>query len=136
MKLEEYTKAGNKDTFTYWIESKLDKIGSIWGGSAFKFGIFSRDNTDEKKSNNKRSYDSEYGWYTKDGTTREEAFKSTKDKIIKLIKERKIKAAVIDPYMQNSNADIADLIRKKYHLYKKITEYEIYTREIVDQKRQ
>ncbi|MBI5695298.1 MAG: hypothetical protein HZC51_06080 [Nitrospirae bacterium] len=42
MTLEEYTSAGSKDTFTYWIESRLDKLGSIWGGSAFKFGVFSR----------------------------------------------------------------------------------------------
>ncbi|WP_300826996.1 hypothetical protein, partial [Helicobacter sp. UBA3407] len=33
MTLEEYTGLGgtNRDDFTYWIESKLDKLGSIWG---------------------------------------------------------------------------------------------------------
>jgi len=36
MTLEEYTNAGSKESFTYWIEAKLEKLGSIWGGSAFK----------------------------------------------------------------------------------------------------
>lgn len=32
MTLDDYTQAGAKDSFTYWIESRLDKLGSIWGG--------------------------------------------------------------------------------------------------------
>ena len=36
--LDEYSKAGSKDSFTYWIESRLDEMGSIWGGSSFKLG--------------------------------------------------------------------------------------------------
>lgn len=38
MTIDEYTNVGSNDTFTYWIESKLDTLGSIWGGSSFKFG--------------------------------------------------------------------------------------------------
>ncbi|MDA3956975.1 hypothetical protein [Oceanispirochaeta sp.] len=38
MTLPMYTSVGKKDTFTYWLESRLDKLGSIWGGSSFKFG--------------------------------------------------------------------------------------------------
>ena len=48
MTLDDYTQVGSKDSFTYWIESHLQDMGSIWGGSAFKFGVFSRGNTDEK----------------------------------------------------------------------------------------
>ena len=40
MTLDEYSKIGDKHTFTYWLESRLDQLGSIWGGSSFKFGIF------------------------------------------------------------------------------------------------
>ena len=61
MTLDEYTQAGSKDSFTYWIESRLDEMGSIWGGSAFKFGVFSRGNTDDKKSDTKLSYSDTHG---------------------------------------------------------------------------
>jgi hypothetical protein len=40
MTLEEYSQAKNRDTFTYWIEAGTQDLGSIWGGSAFKFGIY------------------------------------------------------------------------------------------------
>lgn len=32
MTLDEYTQAGSKDSFSYWIESRLHELGSIWGG--------------------------------------------------------------------------------------------------------
>src|SRR5690554_6325570 len=78
MTLDEYIKAGSQDTFTSWIESRLDKLGSIWGGSAFKFGVFSRANTDEKSSDNKLSYSDTHGWYTSLGDTAEEAFEKVR----------------------------------------------------------
>jgi 5-methylcytosine-specific restriction endonuclease McrBC GTP-binding regulatory subunit McrB len=74
MTLEEYSQAGSKDSFTYWIESRLDKMGSIWGGSAFKFGVFSRKDTEEKKSDAKLCYSGSYGWYSSLGETADEAF--------------------------------------------------------------
>ena len=46
MKLDDYTQVGSKDSFTRWIEARLDELGSIWGGSSFKFGVFSRKDTD------------------------------------------------------------------------------------------
>lgn len=45
MTLDEYTSAGDKNCFVYWLESRLDQYSSIWGGSAFKFGIYSRNDT-------------------------------------------------------------------------------------------
>ena len=44
MGIEQYTGIGNKDTFTYWLESRTENLISIWGGSAYKFGIFKRGN--------------------------------------------------------------------------------------------
>jgi len=84
MTLDEYTKASSKDSFTYWIESSLDKLGSIWGGSSFKFGVYSRDNTEEKESSTKLSYSGSYGWYTSLGKTPEEAFEKVKNSICKV----------------------------------------------------
>lgn len=36
MTLPEYTAVGQDHTFTAWMERRLDKTGSIWGGSSFK----------------------------------------------------------------------------------------------------
>ncbi|MBZ7967655.1 hypothetical protein H2253_05815 [Campylobacter sp. RM9756] len=52
MTIEEYTSVlkdnPNRDDFTFWIENKLGNIGSIWGGSSFKFGIYRRNDEGEK----------------------------------------------------------------------------------------
>lgn len=85
MTLPEYTSVGSKDTFTYWIESKLDQMGSIWGGSSFKFGIYSRSETEEVVSRGNRMYTTEYGWHKKYGDTPEEAFVAIKKEILKTI---------------------------------------------------
>lgn len=74
MTLDEYNQAGSKESFTYWIEARLDQLGSIWGGSAFKFGVFSRKDNEDKKSDAKLSYSDTHGWYSSLGTTAEEAF--------------------------------------------------------------
>lgn len=79
--LSEYTEAGGQDTLVYWLESKSEMLGSIWGGSAFKFGIFSRGNTESKPSAGHLSYDDHYGWYTKYGASALEAFTTVKDLI-------------------------------------------------------
>lgn len=78
MSLDEYTQAGSKDSFTYWIESRLDELGSIWGGSSFKFGVFSRKDTEDKTSDAKLSYSDTHGWYSALGTTAEEAFEQVR----------------------------------------------------------
>lgn len=78
MELHEYTSAGSKESFTYWIEKRLEDLGSIWGGSSFKFGVFSRKDTDDKKSNAKLSYSGSYGWYSSLGASVEDAFEKVR----------------------------------------------------------
>jgi hypothetical protein len=85
MTLPEYTNCGKKDTFTYWIESKLDKLGSIWGGSAFKFGIYSRNDKGQKENIGGRMYSDNYGWMRKYGETEKAAFENVKLKILETI---------------------------------------------------
>ena len=86
MTIEQYTGIGNKDTFTYWLESKTEKLISIWGGSAYKFGIFKRaQNDDKKEPSNGKTGDGEYGWYKKYGNTRDEAFEKVKNLILQII---------------------------------------------------
>ncbi|MHB1687808.1 MAG: McrB family protein [Ignavibacteriaceae bacterium] len=91
MNLEEYTKAGSQDSFTYWIESKLDILGSIWGGSSFKFGIYSRDNKEKKKDGRGRSYSDHYAWYSKYGNDDISAFNKVKEFVVEVIKAIKNK---------------------------------------------
>lgn len=84
MSLEEYTLAGSKDTLTYWLEAKLSDMGSIWGGSAFKFGIFSRANTEPKPSNETYAYDDDFGWHSELGATAAEAFESVRNAVVEI----------------------------------------------------
>lgn len=86
MTLEEYTNIGGEERndFTYWIESRLDKLGSIWGGSSFKFGIYKRKDNDEKEKN-RYIYTDDYAWLKKYGKTKDEAFSKVKSYIIKII---------------------------------------------------
>lgn len=74
MTLEQYSRAGDQDCFVYWLESLTESLGSIWGGSAFKFGVYSRRDQSEKVSDNERSYSTDYAWYSQYGATAEEAF--------------------------------------------------------------
>ena len=87
MTLEEYTniKEENDDYFCYWLESKTDKLGSVWGGSAFKFGIYRRKNGEEKEDSMGRMYSDKYAWLQKYGENKQGAFKKVKDKILKII---------------------------------------------------
>ena len=84
MTLDEYSQAGSKDSFTYWIESGLDKLGSIWGGSSFKFGVFSRKDTEDKKSDAKLSYSDTHGWYSSLGASAEDAFEKVRGFIVQV----------------------------------------------------
>lgn len=81
MTLDDYSQVGSKDSFTYWIESRLGELGSISGGSSFKFGVFSRKNLDARESAENRSYSDTHGWYSSLGATAEEAFEKVRDYI-------------------------------------------------------
>lgn len=82
MTLEEYTNANRDDAFVYWIEKRLEKLGSIWGGSAFKFGIYCRDNTEAKEASNGRVWGERYAWLSKFGATAQEAFATVRGRLI------------------------------------------------------
>lgn len=84
MSLAEYTQAGDKNCFTYWMEGGLDQHGSIWGGSAFKFGIYSRNDTAPKAGDGSRAYDGQYGWYRQFGETAQEAFEAVREEVVRI----------------------------------------------------
>ncbi|TKX31043.1 McrB family protein [Campylobacter aviculae] len=93
MTLKEYTSVlkenPNRDDFTFWIENKLGNIGSIWGGSSFKFGIYRRNDEGEKKSSKGRLYNQNYAWLSKYGNNQDEAFENVKKIIVKIIQASK-----------------------------------------------
>ena len=41
MSIEEYSKLGDQNSFTYWLEHNLKSLGSIRGGDSSKFGVYS-----------------------------------------------------------------------------------------------
>ncbi|MEZ5002531.1 MAG: AAA family ATPase [Chitinophagales bacterium] len=86
MTLEEYTNLNKQNSFCYWLESRTHDLGSIWGGSSYKFGIFKRNNIEVKvDDSNHLISDGEYGWYSKYGKNKEQAFNSVKENILKII---------------------------------------------------
>jgi 5-methylcytosine-specific restriction endonuclease McrBC GTP-binding regulatory subunit McrB len=81
--LEHYSKAGDPDCFSFgWLEKRTEALGSIYGGSAFKFGVYSRRNKADKKPSSGREYSSDYGWGTKYGATAESAFENVRNIIV------------------------------------------------------
>jgi hypothetical protein len=72
MILDQYTNLNRSDSFCYWIESKTEPLGSVWGGSSFKFGIY-RYNQKPKEEMTYCQYDENYAWYATLGSTAEEA---------------------------------------------------------------
>ena len=88
MAIEEYTNLNKKDSFCYWLEAITQDLGSIWGGSAFKFGIYKRKDTKREFEKNALS-DGEYAWLAKYGKTKDEAFNKVKSIIVDIIEKSK-----------------------------------------------
>ncbi len=84
MTLPEYTSAGSKNTFTWWMESGLDDLGSIWGGSSYKFGIYSRKDKVNTPQAKQFKFNDEYGWMAKYGDTPEAAFDKVRSYIVEI----------------------------------------------------
>ena len=86
MKLTEYSNLERDDSFTYWLELKTADVLGIGGGSSYKFGIFKRNsNAEQKELQSSQSSDGEYGWYSKYGKNKDEAFEKIKSLIIDII---------------------------------------------------
>lgn len=84
MTLEEYNNL-DKTSFCYWLEAKTHDLGSIWGGSSYKFGIYKRRDISTTITVDNRITDGEYAWFQKYGTTKEAAFQTVKNTIISII---------------------------------------------------
>ncbi len=83
--IEEYTSLGGKDSFCYWLESKTEDLGSMKGGSAFKFGIFEYSKQHDKETSCTSSLkDDRYKWMKKYGSTAFGAFRKIKEIIVQI----------------------------------------------------
>jgi len=83
MTIEQYTNLNRSDSFCYWIESKTYELGSVWGGSSYKFGIYQYKNS-PKGDLSDGSFDDRYAWNSSLGKTADEAFLKVKETIIRL----------------------------------------------------
>ena len=84
MSLEEYTNL-DKTSFCYWLEAVTTDLGSIWGGSAYKFGIFKRREITSDNYNEKRKSDGVYSWYGKYGDDSQSVFLKIKEIILNIV---------------------------------------------------
>jgi len=84
MTLEEYTNL-EKTSFCYWLEALTTDIGSIWGGSAYKFGIYKRRETSNTITVDNRITDGDYAWFKKYGDSKDTAFQTVKNIILSII---------------------------------------------------
>ena len=79
MTLDEYSNLKKKDSFCFWIESKTDSLGSFWGGSSFKFGIY---RYAKRPKDTRVISDGMYAWYKMYNlATAQEAFQHVRDTI-------------------------------------------------------
>jgi 5-methylcytosine-specific restriction protein B len=84
MQLEKYSQLGGQDGFTYWLEAKTEGIGSVWGGSSFKFGVYIRKDKSQQKNARGKCYDDNYGWLSKYGKTPQDAFAKVHGEIVRV----------------------------------------------------
>jgi len=85
MSLEDYSKAGKEGTFIWWLEFATEGLGSIAGGTSFKFGVYHRDDTEAKEPDGSRFWGDKYAWYAKYGDSPEEAFATVHERILAIV---------------------------------------------------
>ena len=126
MPIEKYTNLNRNDSFCYWLESETYRLGSIWGGSSLKFGIYQFDKV--PKENMPANHDEKYCWLSKyDCETSEEAYEIVRDKIATIAE----KAAAGDLHGVDK-VDFGDVVKWKIAcLYSDNKIINMYTKELL-----
>ncbi len=106
MALEEYTDLRNKDTFCHWLEWGSENLGSIRGGSAYKFGVFRYRNPPVSRRG--YSHDDRYAWLSKYGDTAEDAFIKIRSLIVEIAG-----AASVGDFERIDKVDIGNVVKWK-----------------------
>lgn len=82
MPLDRYTNLNRKDSFCYWLERVTYDLGSIQGGSSFKFGIYRSKKSPKDLKGTK--HDANYFWNESLGDTPGQAYEKVLDGIVKI----------------------------------------------------
>lgn len=128
LNLEDYNNNEKENAFCYWIESKTTNAGSIWGGSSYKFGIYKRANLQQSKPNSKYSTDGEYGWYTRYGGSKDEAWAFTKEKVVSIVEY-----ALEGKFQQLNQVDFGEGVKWKIaYLFNNEAVLPIYKKEMLE----
>ncbi len=90
MTLDQYAQAGDNDSFVNWLETGTVSLGSIWGGSSFKFGVYSRKDQTPKSNGKGLRYTQDYAWLGKYGDSPETAFEKVRAIIIQVAKAARV----------------------------------------------
>ncbi len=81
-----YTKTGDQDTFTYWLEFGDGRfLGSIKGGDSSKLGLYERKNEPKSPRAHVQAGDV-YSWKKKYGNSVDEAFATIRSRIVSVAK--------------------------------------------------
>lgn len=82
--LDKYTNLNRSNSFCYWLESKTYHLGSIWGGSSYKFGIYAY-NAKPKVGDPRIVFDDHYAWYSRyKAETAEDAWKIVRNDLVRI----------------------------------------------------
>lgn len=128
MPLETYSNLERSNSFCYWLESITSELGSIWGGSAYKFYIFEyNQNRNQEKKNGKYLRDGKYTWLASIGDNRDAAYDVVRFRINQIATEANNgNFAAIDDIM------IGDVVKWKIaYLYSNDKLVPIYSRDML-----
>lgn len=126
MPIEKYTNLNRTDSFCYWLESETYSLGSIWGGSSLKFGIYQFDQV--PKEGMPAEHDDKYCWLSKyNCSTSEEAYHVVRDKIATIAEK-----AVLGDLQGIEDVDFGDVVKWKIAcLYSDKKVINMYTKELL-----
>lgn len=106
MSLEDYTGIGNSETFCHSLEWGTESLGSIRGGSSYKFGVYRYRNLPSQRRG--YAHDDKYAWLTKYGDTAEKAFERVRTLIVEVAA-----AASAGEFERIENVDLGNVVKWK-----------------------
>ena len=130
MSIEEYNSQGSKDSFCYWLESYTVDLGSVWGGSSYKFGVFNYDPNGKVGKREYKKKDDKYAWEPKYGKNAQDAFGCVRSIIVSIAEH-----AQVGDFKFVDEVDFGHAMKWKiaflYQSQKGATILPIYTRDLI-----
>lgn len=104
--IEEYTNLNKSDSFCYWVETKLRKLGSIQGATSYKFGIYEFNKVPREDSG--YSHDEKYAWLSKYGSDSKSAYETILSNLVKVAE-----CARLGDFDSIDNIDMSNMFKWK-----------------------